>query len=184
MTGGARERPEPRLPIPRRCGRRAWRSGHSSCRAASSRSSRFSHPATSSLRPHGERLRRSVRAERRGGGTGFGRSAKGPIAGLIDAVEAAWLDVRDFAAGNGKPVGLQQDTFGLLLLAARQSPSLCARRYWQASSRPSSRRGSGLHEVDPERVSVSGDCQVRAPAPGEAAGPREPGRGELCAPRR
>ena len=48
----------------------------------------------------------------------FGRSVDGPIVGLVEGVEAAWRGVRDFATGGGRPVGLQQDTLALVVLAA------------------------------------------------------------------
>ena len=46
----------------------------------------------------------------------FGRSVDGPIVGFIEAVEAGWLGVRDFASGGGSTTGLQQNTLGLLVL--------------------------------------------------------------------
>jgi hypothetical protein len=52
------------------------------------------------------------------GAEAFGRSLEGPVAGLVDAVEAAWLGVRDFATGGGTPDGLQRNTLALVVLAA------------------------------------------------------------------
>jgi hypothetical protein len=52
------------------------------------------------------------------GAEGFGRSVEGPVAGLVDAVEAGWYGVRDFATGGGEPDGLQRNTLALVVLAA------------------------------------------------------------------
>jgi hypothetical protein len=50
------------------------------------------------------------------GAEGFGRSVDGPIAGLLDAVEAGWYGVRDLATGGGEPDGLQRNTLALVIL--------------------------------------------------------------------
>jgi hypothetical protein len=47
----------------------------------------------------------------------FMRSVDGPIVGLVKAVEAGWLGLRDFAAGGGDTTGLQQNTLSLAVLA-------------------------------------------------------------------
>ena len=47
----------------------------------------------------------------------FGRSVEGPIVGLVQAVEEAWLGVRDLAAGGGDPGVFQQHTLALMVLA-------------------------------------------------------------------
>ena len=51
------------------------------------------------------------------GAEAFGRQVEGPIAGLVDAVEAGWLGVRDLATGRGTPDGLQRNTLALVFLA-------------------------------------------------------------------
>lgn len=51
------------------------------------------------------------------GAEAFGRTVEGPIAGLVDAVEAGWLGVRDLVSGGGTPDGLQRNTLALVFLA-------------------------------------------------------------------
>jgi mannosyltransferase PIG-V len=48
----------------------------------------------------------------------FGRSLDGPIVGLIDAVEAGWIGLRDLVTGDGGTDGLQRNTLALAVLAA------------------------------------------------------------------
>ncbi len=51
------------------------------------------------------------------GAESFGRSVEGPIAGLVEAGEAAWFGVRDLVAGGGTADGLQRNTLALAVLA-------------------------------------------------------------------
>ena len=50
------------------------------------------------------------------GAEGFGRSVDGPILGLVDAIEAGWLGLRDLATGGGTSDGLQRNTLALAFL--------------------------------------------------------------------